>query len=117
MIELLSKNYLGKICTILTPPVAVPLDARTHARYFTGKVVGVDKYGIWIEHPDVKTIAFFSYPITGIVEEERIAPGSQKYEEIKQHLEKQKTPSVVKKNSIISVDELTAKLKQVTKQT
>ncbi len=116
MVKAIRTNFLGKICTVLTPHSAIPLkDPIQHSQYYTGELVGVDASGVWVKHPQNGTLAFFLFPLQGIVEEQQISPEDPRYQKIKEEMEKKEKAktSLVKKpdSAVISVDELSARLR------
>lgn len=93
IVDNLKANFQDRICTILTQPVSFPFkDAMQHAQYFTGKVVDVNIYGIWLKHLHVDTYAFYTFPLVGIVEEQLIPNDDPRAEQIKQELKQQEQP-------------------------
>jgi hypothetical protein len=60
-----------------------------HSQFFTGKVETVDNYGIWLRHLNSDTIAFYSFPIVGIVEEQIVSQEDPRAEKIKEEIKKQ----------------------------
>lgn len=108
MIELvdnLRKNFLDRVCTILTQPVSFPFkDAIQHSQFFTGKVVDVNQYGIWLKHLQIGTYAFYSFPIVGIVEEQYVPENDPRIDKIRQELKKKEMP---KASQFIPVESLT----------
>lgn len=76
LVDNLRKNFLNKICTLLTSPTSFPFkDAVQHSRFFTGEVVDINVYGLWVKNLEFNTYAFFSFPIVGIIEEQ-VIPGN-----------------------------------------
>lgn len=91
------QKFIGKVCTILTQPVSFPFkDGSQFAEFFSGKVINVDKFGIWVQHVNAHTMAFFTHPIVGIIEEQTVLKNDPRYEKIKTELEgKQKPPTSI----------------------
>lgn len=82
-------NFVGRICTILTNPVSFQFaDAVQHSQFFTGKVEEIDEHGIWLRHVHTNTIAFYSFPVVGIVEEQVISETDPRAAQVKAELEK-----------------------------
>src|SRR5581483_9222523 len=101
-------KFIGKVCTILTNQTSFPFkDAKQYSEFFTGQVVEVNNQGICIKHLNTNTLAFYSFPIIGIVEEQVIAKNDPAYEEIKRKLEKPQ--------AVLSVEEMTKMAKEVKK--
>lgn len=114
MIKSIQENFLGKMCTVLTDSCAVPLkDPTEHANYYSGIMVGVDPSGVWLKHPKFSTVAFFSFPLQGIVEEQKIDSSDPRYAKIKEEVEKKKSPPKPAPvgNQVISVDEISARIR------
>ncbi len=119
MVKSIQENFLGKVCTILTESSAIPFkNAMDHSQYYSGIMIGADLSGVWLKHPQNGTLSFFSYPLQGIVEEQYIAPGDPRHEKVKEEMAKSKVaPQVRQKppqsatNQVISVDELSARLR------
>lgn len=121
MVKSLKDNFLGKVCTILTQSCAIPFKSpMEHSQYFSGILVGVDPSGVWLKSPLYGTLAFFSFPIQGIVEETKVDPTDPRYQKIKEELDKKEKPKVAPQarpkpsqgtTPVISVDELSARLK------
>jgi len=83
-IETLSANFVGRLCTILTKPVSFQFaDAIQHSQFFTGKIEEINKDGIWLRHVHSKTVAFYTFPIIGIVEEQVISENDPRAEQLK----------------------------------
>ena len=65
--------FLGKVCTILTNQTTKQFSDEQHVNIFTGIVEEINDFGIWILMlPQRKRIAYFQFPIIGIIEEEVI---------------------------------------------
>jgi hypothetical protein len=110
------KIFVGKLCTILTQPVSFPFrDGKQHSEFFTGRVTAVDRFGIWMKHLNTDTIAFFTHPIIGIIEEQFIPKDDPRYEKIKSELESKQKPLLPKSNNYVSVEELTEMAKKLKK--
>jgi len=101
----IKENFLGRICTILTNSSALPLkDYIQHSQYYTGEVVGVDESGVWIKHPQNSTLAFFCFPIQGIVEEQYIPANDPRHEKIKEEISSKKEKAVPKPTGTAFID-------------
>lgn len=101
----LQANFVGRICTILTNPVSLPFkDAVQHSQFFTGKLEHVDDYGVWLRHVHTNTMAFYSFPLVGIVEEQVIPNSDPRAEKIKEGLKKKDPP---KPSQFIPIESLT----------
>ena len=108
----LKEKFLGKVCTILSNQIAVPIkDHVQHSQYFTGMVTDIDIHGIWLKHLNINTYAFYQFPIVGIVEEQFIPEGDPRTEKIKEGL-KGKQPQ--KASQFIPVDQLTKIASEIT---
>jgi len=58
--------YVGKVCTVLTQqPNFTVSSEKIHAQYFTGLCKQVNNDGIWLEHIEHKTMAY--YPLQGML--------------------------------------------------
>lgn len=109
------EKFKGKICTIITQPTSFPFrDAKQHSEFFSGEVVNISEYGITIKHLNIGTLAFYAYPLIGIVEEQTISKTDPNYTKIKEQVEKQKEPKpiatkpqVPPANNFMSVEEMT----------
>jgi hypothetical protein len=87
-------TFLGKVCTILTNPTPFPFrDAKQHASYFSGLVTEINEEGIFLKNLVFKTMAFFTFPIIGIIEEIGVAEDDPNFEKVKMEVEKAKTPA------------------------
>jgi hypothetical protein len=110
------ERFLGKVCTVLTQSVSFPFtNPRQHAEYFTGIVKEVNTYGILIEHPKTNDLAFFSFPVVGIVEEQAVAKNDPNYEKIREEIEQKQKPKAVPKPlppNYLSLEDMTAMAKQ-----
>lgn len=103
------QRFIGKICTIVTAPVSVPVnDAVQHSQFFTGKVTEVNSSGIWIQSLNTNTMAFYMFPIIGVAEEQFISKDDPEYNKIQEEFA---TPKPTPSQSFISIDELTKKVK------
>jgi hypothetical protein len=115
------ERFLNKPCTILTRDIGFPFTGPIqHSQYFSGLVKEVNQYGVLIEHLQTKTLAFFAFPIVGIVEEQTVTKDNPNYEKIKEELEQKKkpTPKPVPAqrptpNNYLSVEEMTKMAKQI----
>lgn len=61
--------FVGKVCTILTPPTNRMFNDQQHANVFVGLVEEIDHLGVWIRQLTTGKTSFFAAPIIGIVEE------------------------------------------------
>jgi len=109
------KKFIGKICTILTHPTAFPLsDSRQGNQFFTGLVTEVNKWGVWLKHPNAPFMAYFQFPLVGIAEEPFIPEGSPEHKKIKEELEAKKKPApIINSGSFTSVAELSEKVRSL----
>lgn len=111
--------FLDRVCTVLTGPIGLHItDPVRHAQYFTGKVISVDDSGIWLEHLQAKTMAYFSLPVVGILEEQFIPEDDPRSDKIKKELEKKKEqprrplPPPQGMSQYIPLDQLTKVVKE-----
>lgn len=88
----LSEYYIGKLCTIMTGPMSLSLDANTHPQWFTIVIEDIDTECVIGIELSRKTKHLFFFPIMGIVEEQYILPDHPEYDQIKEKME-----SVIKK--------------------
>jgi hypothetical protein len=88
--------FVGKICTILTPPTNRTFDDMTHANCFVGIVEDINELGIWIQYPSSQQKAFFPVPIIGIIEESHRPMTEEEASIVKTQLEEK----IKKPNSI-----------------
>lgn len=87
------ERFLGKICTVLTQTVSFPFtNPQQHAEFFSGLVTEINPSGIFLKNINSNTMAFYTFPIVGIVEEQTVAKSDVNYEKIKQVIEQQKRP-------------------------
>ena len=118
--------FVGKVCTIITPPMAMSLTPATHRDWFTISVDGIDHEAVI--GTDVlrgtKHLFFFDAPIMGIVEEQTIGPDDPRYKDVKKQMEeeikkqkKQATqscdPSYEPSNNFIPIEELQQEAKEL----
>ena len=122
LVSNLIENFKGKVATILTAPVSFPFkDAIQHSQYFTGKVVDINIYGIWLKHLHIDTYAFYSFPIIGIVEEQLIPDTDPRAQQIKEEIKQKETPKqpmgcgshASQSSTFIPVDSLTKMVRDV----
>ena len=100
---------MDKFCTVLTrQTTALIKNGVDHASYFSGKVIDIDDFGVYIESPKDQTVAVFSFPLVGIVQEPFFAKDSPKAQEIKKELIKKNSPS-----DLIDPNEITKKLAEL----
>jgi hypothetical protein len=115
------KNYtpfVGKICTVMTGPTSFPFrDVTKHADYFSGLVTDVNEEGIFIKNLNFNTLAFYAFPIVGIVEEQVVAKSDPNFEKVKNEIEKTKPPvrkpAVAPSNNFLSIEEMTKMAKNI----
>jgi hypothetical protein len=107
------KTFINRVCTVLTGATGLHIsDPVKHAQFFTGRVISVDNYGIWLEHLQTKTLSFFMFPIAGIVEEQFIPESDPRSTKIKEEMEKKKKPPLPSPSSqFIPIDQLTKVVK------
>jgi hypothetical protein len=109
----IKESFTGRICTILTNPVSFPFkDAVQHSQFFTGKVELVDNQGIWLRHLHTNTIAFYSFPIIGIVEEQVIPQNDPRVEKIKAEMKKKEPKPPQPHSQFIPIESLTKMMKK-----
>ena len=112
------QKFVGRICTVLTSPVNFEFkDPIQHSNYFSGKVISVDKFGIWIQNVKFGTMSFFPFPVIGLIEEQAVMRDDPRYDKIKAELEEKKSPRPIppKSNVSVSVEELTEMAKKLKK--
>lgn len=116
LLQNLTENFLGKICTVITQSISLPVkDPIVAAQYFTGEVISIDYDGIWIKHMLSSTKAFYAFPLIGIVEEKVVASNDPLHEKITQDInkaEKKPTPKSATANNFVGIDELREKVKK-----
>jgi len=107
------RKFLGKICTILTSAVAFPFrggDGIQHAQFFTGTVKEISEHGILIKHIHTDTVAFYTFPIVGIVEEQVVLKTDPNYEKLETEVKKKNAPRPAipaPTGNMVSVEEMT----------
>lgn len=79
--------YVGKICTIITRPINVPITEANHSQWFTIRVDAIDQEQIWGTDINRLTKSTFFFPIVSIVEEQVITEDNPKYSAIKETME------------------------------
>ena len=121
--EAVATHFLGKIVTVITHATTLPLkDGIAHAEFFSGEVVRVDRFGVYLKHPVLGTLAFYTFPLVGIVEEQHVPKTDPRYEQIKTEVarkdEERRQPSapktVVPPNQFVNVAELKQSLAKAT---
>lgn len=111
--------FVGKICTIMTGPVSFPFrEGKQHAEFFTGLVLEISEEGILIKHLNTNTLAHYSFPIVGIVEEQVVAKSDPNFEKVKSEVEKTKPPVIQKPAAptpanFVSIEEMTKMAKKI----
>jgi len=116
MIHKQYEKFVGKVCTILTQPSSfIFKDPKIHSLYFSGIVKEVNTYGILIQLLNSTKMAFYPFPIIGIVEEQSVYKNDPNYEKIKSQLEKKvekPTPKPASPKIVLSIEEMTEMAKQ-----
>ena len=112
------KFFVGKVCTILTTPIALPIkDSFVAAQYFTGQVTEIDNNGIWIKHIPTGDMSYFSFPIVGIVQEQYVPETDPNHDKLKEEIQKTKSPPTkIPPGNFTSVSDLTNKAKELRKK-
>jgi hypothetical protein len=79
-----SLNYfVGKIVTLLVPPINRPLDDKGMLSYFLGRVTKIDNFGLWYEHLETGCKSFiFFHNLISIAEEVFVEKETEKQEKI-----------------------------------
>lgn len=108
----LKENFLNKICTVLTHATNLQCkDAVQFAQFFTGKVVDINEYGVWLQNLHNNTYGFFAFPIIGIVEEQNIPENDPRAEQIKEMLKKKTPQANSPRGNFIPIESLTKMVK------
>lgn len=111
-IKKLQMDFVGKICTILTAPIAKStlLDAQ-FADYFTCLIDQLDEDGIWATHPTTGCKNFYSFQhIVGLIEEQVFYENNPEHAEIiRQAKEISKKPT---DSPYVNIDLMTDLVKQ-----
>lgn len=95
-IRKLQAQFTGKICTILTKPIAKNnFNDTQFADFFTGLIDFLDEDGIWTTHPTTGCKNFYNlFEIIGIIEEQVLYEDNPEHAEIiRQVKENKKTES------------------------
>ena len=79
--------YVGKLCSIITKPVNLPITEATHSQWFTVRVDAIDQEQIWGTDVGRGTKSTFFFPIVSIVEEQVITEDDPNYDEVRKTLE------------------------------
>ena len=99
--------FVGKVCTIMTAPTTMAFsDFIKHAQYFTGLVESIDGMGVWVRHPQSKSLSYFMFPLVGIVEEQVVDPKSPLMDKINNDIKKKE------KSEFLQVDDIAAMMRQ-----
>ena len=112
------KYFVGKVCTVLTHPVGMPMkDPFSASQYFTGQVTEVNEYGIWLKHLQTGGMSFFIFPIVGVIEEQYIPKSDPEHEKIKEEVEQIKNPPPkIPPQNMTSISELTRRAREMRKK-
>lgn len=107
----LSENFLGKICTILTKPVAKHnFSDPQFADFFTGVIDSIDEDGIFTTHTLTGCKNFYIFDkIVGILEEQVLDDKNPDHQKIISDMIKSKekqTNSATNNSEFINIDEL-----------
>lgn len=85
-----SGHFLGRMVTVITAATTLPVKtAVDHSQYFTGEMVHCDQHGVYLKHPVAGTLAFFTFPLLGIVEEQYIPKDDPRYKQVEEVAAKQ----------------------------
>jgi len=84
--------FIGKLCTIMAPPMGLHLDNRTYPEWFTVTVDQITSDAVWGTDPQRGTKAVYFFPILGIVEEQVLDSNHPDYEKIKSEISQRKVP-------------------------
>jgi hypothetical protein len=86
--DILREYYVGKLATIITQPMALPMDAKTFPQWFTVMIDDIDQECILATDVQRKTkhVFFFGPQLLGIAEEQVISPEHPDYESIKKKM-------------------------------
>ncbi len=103
--------FVGKVCTIFTPPINREFDELRSREHFVVKIEEINSDGIWGTHPYRGTVSFFpiSY-LTLIQEEQLIDPNNPEHQQMIKEYEKKSGKKVM---SDVSPN-LVPKLKETT---
>jgi len=125
--------FVGKLCTIMTPPMALPLNEKNFPSWFTLMIDDIDREAIIGTDVTRKTKHLFFFPIIGIAEEQVISPDHPDYKKLREKMEQTKqeqdmvrqqsvptkaqpTHTMTPPNSLISVDQLKAQTESLKKK-
>lgn len=106
----LREKFLNKVCTILCHQTSYPFkDGIEYSEFFTGLIEDIDESGVWLRHLKVKTLAFFAFPIVGIVEEQVLQKGDPIIEKIKESNKPKPImkPPIIGQTTFVPVESLT----------
>jgi len=103
--------FVGKVCTVLTGPMAMPVDDKSLSTWFTMQIDGVD--GEAIVGTDIRrgTKQVFFHPVIGIVEEEVLTESDPRYEKLQEQaksavLQKQALQAASAEAKTVQIDQL-----------
>lgn len=82
--------FVGKLCTIMMPPMGLHLDKDTYPQWFTVTVDRVTHEAIWGTDPQRGTKAMYFFPILGIAEEQVLESDHPDYEKLKSEISERK---------------------------
>jgi hypothetical protein len=69
-IKALRDTFVGKICTIFTPPINRDFDEDQSRDHFVVEIADITLDGIWTIHPISRTVSFFSLDAVMLIQEE-----------------------------------------------
>lgn len=112
----LKQYFIGRLCSIITQPIALPMDKKDFHQWFTVKIDDIDAEAIVGTDIQRGTKNVFFFPILGIVEEQIIKPDHPEYTDIRNKVEKdvlKKSPENVENKPITSITQMAAKATEV----
>jgi len=82
--------FVNKVCTIITPPMALPLSNQNFPEWFSIKIEAITPEAIVGSDLSRNTKSVFFFPIIGIAEEQLIEENHPDYEKVKDYMEEKK---------------------------
>lgn len=98
--------FIGKLCTIMMPPMGLHLDKDTYPEWFTITVDKITPEVIWGTDPQRDTRAAYFFPILGIAEEQILDSNHPDYEKIKSEVAQRKMVQYPSSPMHFSTDQL-----------
>ena len=94
----LREYFVGKVCSIITTPFALPMDAKTYPNWFTVRIDDLDAEAIVGTDlsRNTKNVFFFGPQIIGIAEEQVIASDHPEFEKVKKQVQEVIQPPAIK---------------------